>query len=305
MSDGGAAVTAERCGHVAILGAPNAGKSTLVNTLVGAKVSIVTHKVQTTRGRVTGVCNVGRTQIVLVDTPGIFQPRKRLERALVKTAWSGAVDADATLLVIDARRGLDDAATSILSRLTRHRHVLCAINKIDLVQRDALLPLAGRIGGHDVVEEIFYISALNGDGVDDVVSALAERLPIQPWLFPADHLSDQPLARLAAEITREKLFVRVHQELPYELSVETELWTDIPEEEAVRIDQVIYVARRGHKPIVLGRNGHTIREVGKAARRELETLLECRVHLFLHVKVRTGWLDDPARYREIGLEFPG
>jgi len=298
-------VTAERCGHVAILGAPNAGKSTLVNTLVGAKVSIVTHKVQTTRGRVTGVCNVGRTQIVLVDTPGIFQPRKRLERALVKTAWSGAVDADATLLVIDARRGLDDAATSILSRLTRHRHVLCAINKIDLVQRDALLPLAGRIGGHDVVEEIFYISALNGDGVDDVVSALAERLPIQPWLFPADHLSDQPLARLAAEITREKLFVRVHQELPYELSVETELWTDIPEEEAVRIDQVIYVARRGHKPIVLGRNGHTIREVGKAARRELETLLECRVHLFLHVKVRTGWLDDPARYREIGLEFPG
>ncbi|MCY4609175.1 MAG: GTPase Era [bacterium] len=298
-------MTAERCGHVAILGAPNAGKSTLVNTLVGAKVSIVTHKVQTTRGRVTGVCNVGRTQIVLVDTPGIFQPRKRLERALVKTAWSGAVDADATLLVIDARRGLDDAATSILSRLTRHRHVLCAINKIDLVQRDALLPLAGRIGGHDVVEEIFYISALNGDGVDDVVSALAERLPIQPWLFPADHLSDQPLARLAAEITREKLFVRVHQELPYELSVETELWTDIPEEEAVRIDQVIYVARRGHKPIVLGRNGHTIREVGKAARRELETLLECRVHLFLHVKVRTGWLDDPARYREIGLEFPG
>ncbi len=298
-------MTAERCGHVAILGAPNAGKSTLVNTLVGAKVSIVTHKVQTTRGRVTGVCNVGRTQIVLVDTPGIFQPRKRLERALVKTAWNGAVDADATLLVIDARRGLDDAATSILSRLTRHRHVLCAINKIDLVQRDALLPLAGRIGGHDVVEEIFYISALNGDGVDDVVSALAERLPIQPWLFPADHLSDQPLARLAAEITREKLFVRVHQELPYELSVETELWTDIPEEEAVRIDQVIYVARRGHKPIVLGRNGRTIREVGKAARRELETLLECRVHLFLHVKVRTGWLDDPARYREIGLEFPG
>lgn len=298
-------MTAERCGHVAILGAPNAGKSTLVNTLVGAKVSIVTHKVQTTRGRVSGICNVGRTQIVLVDTPGIFQPRKRLERALVKTAWNGASDADVTLLVIDARRGLDDAATSILSRLTRHRHVLCAINKIDLVPRDALLPLAERIGDHEVVEEIFYISALNGDGVDDVVTALAKRLPLQPWLFPADHLSDQPLARLAAEITREKLFVRVHQELPYELSVETELWTDLPEEEAVRIDQVIYVARRGHKAIVLGRNGRTIREVGKAARRELETLLECRVHLFLHVKVRTGWLDDPARYREIGLEFPG
>lgn len=298
-------MTAERCGHVAILGAPNAGKSTLVNTLVGAKVSIVTHKVQTTRGRVTGICNVGRTQIVLVDTPGIFQPRKRLERALVRTAWTGAADADATLLVIDARRGLDEAATAILSRLTRRRHVLCAINKIDLVSRDALLPLAGRIGGHEAVEEIFYISALNGDGVDDVVTALAERLPLQPWLFPADHLSDQPLARLAAEITREKLFVRVHQELPYELSVETELWTDLPEEEAVRIDQVIYVARRGHKPIILGRNGRTIREVGKAARRELETLLERKVHLFLHVKVRTGWLDDPARYREIGLEFPG
>ena len=298
-------MTAERCGHVAILGAPNAGKSTLVNTLVGAKVSIVTHKVQTTRGRVTGIRNVGRTQIVLVDTPGIFQPRKRLERALVRTAWTGAADADATLLVIDARRGLDEAATAILSRLTRRRHVLCAINKIDLVSRDALLPLAGRIDGHEAVEEIFYISALNGDGVDDVVTALAERLPLQPWLFPADHLSDQPLARLAAEITREKLFVRVHQELPYELSVETELWTDLPEEEAVRIDQVIYVARRGHKPIVLGRNGRTIREVGKAARRELETLLERKVHLFLHVKVRTGWLDDPARYREIGLEFPG
>ena len=298
-------MTAKRCGHVAILGAPNAGKSTLVNTLVGAKVSIVTHKVQTTRGRVTGICNAGSTQIVLVDTPGIFQPRKRLERALVKTAWNGAVDADATLLVIDARRGLDDAAASILSRLTRRRHVLCAINKIDLVPRDSLLPLAGRIGAREAVEEIFYISALNGDGVGDVVTALAERLPVQPWLFPADHLSDQPLARLAAEITREKLFVRVHQELPYELSVETELWTDIPEEDAVRIDQVIYVARRGHKPIVLGRNGRTIREVGKAARRELEALLERKVHLFLHVKVRTGWLDDPARYREIGLEFPG
>ncbi len=298
-------MTGERCGHAVILGAPNAGKSTLVNTLVGAKVSIVTHKVQTTRGRVTGICNVGRTQIVLVDTPGIFQPGKRLERALVKTAWSGAADADATLLVIDAQRGLDAAATSILSRLTRHRRVLCAINKIDLVPRDALLPLAGRIARHEVVEEIFYVSALSGDGVNDVVDALAERLPVQPWLFPEGHSSDQPPARLAAEITREKLFVRVHQELPYELSVETELWTDIPEEDAVRIDQAIYVARRGHKPIILGRNGRTVREVGKAARRELETLLDCRVHLFLHVKVRTGWLDDPARYREIGLEFPG
>ncbi len=298
-------MTAERCGHVAILGAPNAGKSTLVNTLVGAKVSIVTHKVQTTRGRVTGICTAGRTQIVLVDTPGIFEPRKRLERALVQTAWNGAVGADATLLVIDARRGLDEAASAILSRLARHPNVLCAINKIDLVGRDALLPLAKGIGRHEVVEEIFYISALNGDGVGDVVAALGQRLPVRPWLFQSDRLSDQPLPRLAAEITREKLFVRVHQELPYELSVETELWTDIPDEEAVRIDQVIYVARRGHKPIVLGRNGRTIRDVGKAARRELETLLECRVHLFLHVKVRTGWLDDPARYREIGLEFPG
>ncbi len=298
-------MTAQRCGHVAVLGAPNAGKSTLVNTLVGAKVSIVTHKVQTTRGRVMGICHVGATQIVLVDTPGIFRPRKRLERALVKAAWNGAVDADATLLVVDARRGLDDAASSILSRQTRHRCVLCVINKIDLVSREALLPLARRIGGYGMVEEIFYISALSGDGVDDVAHALAERLPVQPWLFPADHLSDQSLARLAAEMTREKLFVRVHQELPYELSVETELWTDIPEEGAVRVDQVIYVARRGHKPIVLGKNGRTIREVGKAARQELEMLLACRVHLFLHVKVRTGWLDDPARYREIGLEFPG
>ena len=298
-------MTVQRCGHVAILGAPNTGKSTLVNTLVGTKVSIVTHKVQTTRGRVMGICHVGATQIVLVDTPGIFRPRKRLERALVKTAWSGATDADATLLMIDARRGLDDTASSILARPTRRRRLLCAINKIDLVSRDTLLPLTERIGRCGTLEEIFYISAISGDGVDDLAKALAERLPVRPWLFPADCLSDQSLARLCAEITREKLFVRVHQELPYELSVETELWTDLADEGAVRIDQVIYVARRGHKPIVLGKGGRTIREVGKAARQELEMLLECRVHLFLHVKVRTGWLDDPARYREIGLEFPG
>ncbi len=295
-----------RCGLVAIIGPPNAGKSTLINALVGAKVSIVTHKVQTTRGNVRGICNRGASQIVLVDTPGIFEPRGRLERALVKTAWSGAGDADAMLLLIDAGRGLDRSVMRILAAVERHgRRVTAVVNKIDTVSRTALLPLGSALGRQDAVDGIFYISALRGDGVDDVIASVAGSLPVQPWLFPADQISDLPLSRLAAEITREKLFLRVHQELPYELSVETELWTELPEEGAVRIDQVIYVARRGHKPILLGRNGRTIRDVGSAARSELEAILEQRVHLFLHVKVRPRWLADPARYREIGLEYPG
>ncbi len=295
-----------RCGFAAIIGAPNAGKSTLLNTLVGAKVSIVTHKVQTTRGRVSGICNAGNNQIVFVDTPGIFQPRRRLERALVKTAWSGVDDADATLLMIDAQRGLTAGVTAILDALKkRRRGVLGVVNKVDTVSKEGLLPLGAALDRHDVIEEIFFISALHGDGIDEVIRSVAARLPVQPWLFPEDQLSDLPLGRLAAEITREKLFLRVHQELPYELSVETELWTEMPEEGAVRIDQVIYVARQGHKAILLGRNGRTIRDVGSAARSELEAMLERRVHLFLHVKVRSKWLDDPWRYREIGLEFPG
>ena len=278
----------------------------MLNALVGAKVSIVTHKVQTTRGRISGICNVGSNQIIFVDTPGIFQPRRRLERALVKTAWSGVNVADATLLMIDAQWGLTAGVTAILDALKkRRRGVFGVVNKVDAVSKEGLLPIGAALGRYDVIEEIFFISALHGDGLDEVVRSVAARLPVQPWLFPEDQLSDLPLARLAAEITREKLFLRVHQELPYELSVETELWTEMPEEGAVRIDQVIYVARQGHKPILLGKNGRTIRDVGSAARRELESILERRVHLFLHVKVRSKWLDDPLRYREIGLEFPG
>jgi len=294
-----------RCGFVAVLGPPNAGKSTLVNRIVGAKVSIVTHKVQTTRGRVMGIRNLGSDQLVFVDTPGIFQPRRRLERAMVEAAWSGADDADRALLMIDAARGIDPDATLILDRLAKSgRKAVVVFNKVDTVGKDKLLPLAAAIQERDVAEEVFFVSALTGEGVDDLVEHLRSGLVEGPWMFPDDQVSDLPMRQLASEITREKLFLRVHQELPYSLSVETELWTDIPDENAVRIDQVIYVSRDAHKPILLGRKGQTIKDVGTAARRELEEILECRVHLFLHVKVRSNWLDDPARYREMGLEFP-
>lgn len=294
-----------RCGFIAVLGAPNAGKSTLVNAIVGTKVSIVTHKVQTTRGRVMGIRIIEDDQIVFVDTPGIFTPKKKLERAMVDAAWTGADDADLALLLVDAAAGMSADLQLILDRLKASgRKVLIAINKIDAVPKEKLLPLAALIDASGAAEEILYISALKGHGLDELIATLRSRIKPGPWMFPEDQVSDLPMRNLAAEITREKLFLRVHQELPYALAVETEMWTEIPDEDAVRIDQVIYVARDGHKPILLGKKGATIKEVGIAARKELEEILGMRVHLFLHVKVRPNWLNDPARYREMGLEFP-
>jgi GTP-binding protein Era len=297
--------TATRCGFVAIVGAPNAGKSTFVNAAVGTKVSIVTHKVQTTRSRIVGIRLDGEAQIVFVDTPGIFQPKRRLERAMVEAAWTGAEEADFVLLLVDAQRGMNRDLAAILQRLeARGRPVLVAINKVDAVAKADLLPLAAAISETKVAEEVFFISALTGEGMADLLARLAARVRPGPWLYPADQVTDLPMRQLAAEIVREKLFLRLHQELPYSVAVETEMWTQVEGEDAVRIDQVIYVARDGHKPILLGKGGRTIKEIGTAARKELEEILECRVHLFLHVKVRPGWLDEPARYREMGLEFP-
>ncbi len=294
-----------RCGFVAIVGAPNAGKSTFVNAAVGTKVSIVTHKVQTTRSRIVGIRLDGPSQLVFVDTPGIFEPKRRLDRAMVDAAWAGADEADMVLLLVDATHGVTKDLRLILSRLEEtKRRVMVAINKIDAVSKADLLPLTSALSQSAAIEEIFYISALKGDGMEELLSLLAGRLRPGPWLYPADQVSDLPMRQLAAEIVREKIFLRLHQELPYQVAVETEMWTQVEGENAVRIDQVIYVARDGHKPIVLGKGGRTIKDIGMAARLELEEILECKVHLFLHVKVRPGWLDDPARYREMGLDFP-
>jgi GTPase len=294
-----------RCGFVAIVGAPNAGKSTFVNAAVGTKVSIVTHKVQTTRSRIVGIRLDGPAQLVFVDTPGIFEPKRRLDRAMVDAAWAGADEADMVLLLVDATHGVSKDLRLILSRLEEtKRRVMVAINKIDAVSKADLLPLTATLSQSTAIEEIFYISALKGDGMEELLKLLAGRLRPGPWLYPADQVSDLPMRQLAAEIVREKIFLRLHQELPYQVAVETEMWTQVEGENAVRIDQVIYVARDGHKPIVLGKGGRTIKDIGMAARLELEEILECKVHLFLHVKVRPGWLDDPARYREMGLEFP-
>lgn len=293
-----------RAGFVALAGAPNAGKSTLLNQLVGAKVSIVSPKVQTTRARVVGIALEGPVQIAFVDTPGIFRPKRRLEKAMVDAAWGGVADADLTVLLIDAERGLNDNAREILGGLEKQgRKIWVVLNKIDLVRKDTLLAMAAELGGMDVVQEIFMVSALTGDGVADLRKALADAMPAGPWLYPEDQISEMPERLLAAEITREKLFLRLHQELPYALTVETENWTERPDG-SVRIDQVIYVAREGHRAIVLGKGGKTIRQIGQMAREELGELLERPVHLFLFVKVREKWLDDPARYREMGLDFP-
>ncbi|MFQ5783451.1 MAG: GTPase Era [Alphaproteobacteria bacterium] len=293
-----------RCGFVALVGAPNAGKSTLLNRFVGSKVSIVTPKVQTTRTRVTGICIAGDAQIVFVDTPGIFRPRRRLDRAMVAAAWAGARDADAIVVLVDAHRGIDDDAGRIIDGLRASgRKAALALNKIDLVKREVLLPLAARLDETGVFSDVFMISARDGDGVDDLRDFLAARLPIGPWLYPEDQLSDMPLRLLAAEVTREKFFLHLRQELPYGLAVETESWQERADG-SLRVDQVVYVAREGHKPIVLGKGGSRIKDIGSVARRELEALLERRVHLFLRVKVAPKWLDDPERYRDLGLEFP-
>ncbi len=293
-----------RCGFVALVGAPNAGKSTLLNALVGAKVSIVTHKVQTTRGRIRAITAEGASQIVFVDTPGIFTPKRRLERAMVAAAWTGAKDADQVVLLCDAaRRGIDPDTRLIVDGLKkRGRQAILALNKIDLVKRPALLELAARFEVEGVFSKVFMVSATTGDGVADLRRHLAGTLPEGPWLYPADQLSDLPERLLAAEITREKLFLNLHQELPYALTVETEDWKDF-EDGSARIEQVITVGRDSHKGICLGKGGRTIKLVREAAQRDLEEFLGRKVHLFLFVKVRENWLEDPARYRAMNLEF--
>ncbi len=296
---------ATRAGFVALIGEPNAGKSTLLNRVVGAKVSIVTHKVQTTRARIRGVATEGQSQIVFVDTPGLFQPRRALDRAMVSAAWTGAVDADVVALLVEAHRGVTKGVERILSELPEKlagKPIALVINKIDRVRRDSLLALVKELTDRVEFEETFLISAENGDGVGDLKRWFAKRLPEGPWLYPEDDISDSPLRLLAAEITREKLTLRLHQELPYQLTVETENWKDL-KDGSTRIEQVIFVARDGHKGIVLGNKGETIKEVGKLAREDIAELIERPVHLFLHVTVRPDWLTEPERYREMGLEF--
>lgn len=292
-----------RCGYVALVGEPNAGKSTLLNTLVGAKVAIVSPKVQTTRTRVLGIAIEGASQLVFVDTPGIFAPKRRLERAMVAAAWEGAEEADLVVLLVDAGARLKPETLAIAARLKEYRRpALLALNKIDTVKRPALLELAGTLNGAGSFTETFMISALTGDGVGDLRRRLAAMVPEGPWLFPEDQLSDMPERLLAAEITREKLFLRLQQELPYALTVETESWEE-REDGSVRIAQVIYVQRDSQKPIVLGRGGAMIKAIGTASRRELTDILERPVHLSLYVKVREGWIDDPERYRDWGLDY--
>jgi GTP-binding protein Era len=298
-----------RCGFVALLGGPNVGKSTLLNRLVGTKVSIVTPKVQTTRRRILGITVRGTAQLVFVDTPGIFAPRpgRRLEQAMVQAAWRAVEDADLRVLVVDASRGVERDAEMILKGMRERRleGSILALNKLDLVKPPSTLPLIQRLDESGLFERIFIVSALNGDGCDDLLDHLLQHLPEGPWLFPEDQLSDLSQRAMAAEITREKLFRELRQELPYSLTVETESWVESEDGQEIRIDQTIYVQRDSQKAIVLGKGGRQIKQVGQAARVELEQVLGCRVHLFLFVKVRERWLDDPERYRELGLEFPG
>ena len=294
-----------KCGFVALIGEPNAGKSTLLNRMVGAKVSIVTHKVQTTRARIRGVAMEDETQIVFVDTPGLFKPRRRLDRAMVAAAWGGASDADIVVLMIEAHRGITNGVQAIieeLAKLEQTCRVLLAINKIDRVESETLLSLTEQMNGLYPFLETFMISAEKGHGVGDLKGWLAKHLPDGPWLYPEDQIADLPLRMIAAEITREKLTLRLHQELPYQLTVETENWEERKDGSA-RIDQVIYVMRDGHKGILLGNKGDTIKKISMASRAELETLLERKVHLFLQVKVREGWLEEAQRYSAIGLDF--
>lgn len=294
-----------RCGFVALIGEPNAGKSTLLNAMVGARVSIVTHKVQTTRGRIRGIAVAGAAQIVFVDTPGLFRPRRRLDRAMVAAAWAGAGDADIVVLMVEAHRGITEGVEKILGSLDEYvagRPVALAVNKIDRVRRTALLPLLKELDARRNWAGTFLISAEKGDGVADLKQWLAGNLPEGPWHYPEDQIADAPLRHLAAEITREKLTLRLHQELPYQLTVETENWEE-RRDGSDRIEQVIYVAREGHRGIVLGHGGETIKAVGQEARRDIAELTGRPAHLFLTVRARPGWLDEPERYREIGLDF--
>ena len=295
----------QRAGFVALIGEPNAGKSTLTNQMVGAKVSIVTHKVQTTRARIRGVAIEGDAQIVFVDTPGLFQPRRRLDRAMVAAAWGGAADADITVLLVEAHRGVTEGVKRILEGLEgigKGRTVALAINKIDKVKAEGLLALTKELNERFDFAETFMISAEKGHGVAALRKWLAERLPEGPWLYPEDQIADLPMRMIAAEMTREKLTLRLHQELPYQLTVETENWEERKDGSA-RVDQIIYVARDGHKGIILGKKGETIKAVSQSARAELEEFMGRKIHLFLQVKVRPNWLDEKERYSEMGLDF--
>ncbi|HXP06572.1 MAG TPA: GTPase Era [Stellaceae bacterium] len=297
------AEAATRCGYVALIGAPNVGKSTLLNRLVGQKLAIVSPKVQTTRSRLLGIATDNNTQLVFVDTPGIFGPRRRLDRAMVAAAWAGSSDADVTVLLADAAKGIDADTRHIIERLkTEKRPAILALNKIDLVRRENLLGLIAEASKLGAFERVFMISGLNGDGVDDMYRHLAELVPLGPFLFPTDQLSDAPERWLAAEVTREQVFLQLHDELPYSTTVETESWQDRPDG-SVRVEQVIYVRRQSQRAIVLGEGGKRIKTIGARARAELGAMLDRKVHLFLFVKVREGWPDDPERFRSIGLDF--
>ncbi len=296
----------QQAGFIALIGEPNAGKSTLTNAMVGAKISIVTHKVQTTRARIRGVAMQDQAQLVFVDTPGLFRPRRRLDRAMVAAAWGGAADADIVVLMVEAHRGITEGVQSILDALPEHTNpkqkVALAINKIDRVQAEVLLKLTETLNEAFPFVSTFMISAERGHGVQVLKDWLAEQVPVGPWLYPEDQIADLPMRMIAAELTREKLTLRLHQELPYQLTVETDNWEERPDGSA-RVDQVIYVIRDGHKGIVLGNKGETIKAVSMAAREELTKLLERPVHLFLQVKVRPNWLEEAERYSEIGLDF--
>lgn len=296
--------SATRAGFVALIGAPNAGKSTLLNALVGSKVSIVSHKVQTTRTMVRGIVINGVSQIVFVDTPGIFKPKRRLDRAMVTSAWGGAADADIVALLLDARKGVDEEAEIILKKLAEvNRPKILVLNKIDLIERPKLLALTAKVNEILAFDQTFMVSALKGEGVADFCKHLADAMPPGPWLYPEDQISDAPLRMLAAEITREKIYERLHQELPYQSHVETDQWQQRPDG-SVRIEQTIFVERDSQRKIVLGKGGTTIKAISQSARREIAEIAEAPVHLFLFVKVRENWGDDPNRYREMGLEFP-
>jgi GTP-binding protein Era len=293
-----------RCGFIALIGAPNAGKSTLTNALVGSKVTIVSRKVQTTRALVRGIAISGATQLVFIDTPGIFAPKRRLDRAMVTTAWGSAHDADIVVLLIDAKKGIDEEAAAILAKLPELRQPkVLVLNKVDIADKPALLTLAQTLNARIKFDETFMLSAMTGDGVADLTGWLAAHSPAGPWHYPEDQISDAPIRSLAAEITREKLFDRLHQELPYQATVETESWKEL-RDGSVRVEQTIYVERESQRKIVLGKGGATIKAIGADARREIAGVAEQKVHLFLFVKVREGWGDDPERYREMGIEFP-
>src|ERR1700730_4405239 len=302
MTDAANAET--RCGFVALIGAPNVGKSTLVNALVGSKVTIVSRKVQTTRALIRGIAIEGKSQIILVDTPGIFAPKRRLDRAMVSTAWSGAHDADLVCVLLDAKSGLDDDADAILSRAAGVDHdKILVLNKIDLVPREKLLALAQAANERLKFVHTFMVSALSGHGVGDLLKSLAAMVPAGPFLYPEDQMSDAPMRQLAAEITREKIFRQLHQELPYQSTVETDSWTE-RRHKTIRIEQTIFVERKSQRKIVLGKAGATIKSIGAESRREIAEIMGVPVHLFLFVKVRENWGDDPDRYREMGLDFP-